>query len=728
MRAHACFFYILKNSLIPSWAILLPAHLIIKINNLISNSYPSIPHSFESGRHIAVNIHEFAVGFFLHSSDGVGKDAMFHSTRFKFIASFLCVSFLVGGISLFIGARLLYDAVLREATNQTRLALNAAADVYHTNVRFIDLALNITTLGQGFRSSFIERDVPDLVDRLERMAKNADLDFSGITLIDGQILCRIGGKAVSEENGAADNPIVRYVVDKGASTAGTIVISRSFLEIEAPDRAGQIKLHPFRIAGQASIGGESQDACLAIAAAIPIFEYRTTGKLLGILYGGRVLNQSTEIVDSALKSVFFDEIQAEMTMPTTTIFFDKYRIATNMVDRQGNRAIGSFVSDAVKQQVIVRGKEWTEHGEYLSDKYISAYRPITDVFGNRVGMVSVATLESNYSAVQKKLIFIFIAATGIGALIAMGMGYFLARRIMAPVHRLINASREVSDGNVSPDIGPISKDQEIAILQKTFQDMVASMKRRRMASETKIIQSEKQASVGRLAAGVAHEINNPLTGVLTYTHMLLRKKDLGEDVRSDLLVIAESTERVRKIVKGLLDFSRQTRLDPEPTDINRLVDATIKLIENQALLKGVSVRFNPGENLPVITLDRSQIQSVFLNMMINALDATQPSDEITVTSRAALSADDIGHPGVEISIADTGCGMPPEHLNQIFDPFFSTKDVGKGTGLGLSVSLGIIKEHGGNIRVQSEMGKGTTFFIWLPINKQVDQNENSGSG
>ena len=161
--------------------------------------------------------------------------------------------------------------------------------------------------------------------------------------------------------------------------------------------------------------------------------------------------------------------------------------------------------------------------------------------------------------------------------------------------------------------------------------------------------------------------------------------------------------------------------------INRLMDATIKLVENQALLKGVSVHFEPGDNLPMIVLDRSQIESVFLNIILNALDATEPSDEIRITSGSALSASDIGHPGIEVAIADNGCGMPPEHLSQIFDPFFSTKEVGKGTGLGLSVSLGIVKEHGGTLRVQSELGKGTTFFIWLPIDRQVDQNESADS-
>ena len=253
------------------------------------------------------------------------------------------------------------------------------------------------------------------------------------------------------------------------------------------------------------------------------------------------------------------------------------------------------------------------------------------------------------------------------------MGYFISYQIMTPIHRLMRASQEVSKGSVSPEIGPISKDKEIAILQKTFKDMVESMKRRRMASQSQILQSEKQASVGRLAAGVAHEINNPLTGVLTYTHMLLRRSDIPDDVRADLQVIVESTERVRKIVKGLLDFSRQTKLDPEPTEINQLVDASIKLVENQALLKGVSVHFDPGDNLPLITLDRSQIQSVFLNIIINALDATKPSDAITVATTTALSANDIGHRGVEMIISDNGCGMPPENLNKIFDPFFYHK-------------------------------------------------------
>ena len=255
--------------------------------------------------------------------------------------------------------------------------------------------------------------------------------------------------------------------------------------------------------------------------------------------------------------------------------------------------------------------------------------------------------------------------------------------------------------------------------------MLAAMGRRTAAAESQILQSEKQASVGRLAAGVAHEINNPLTGVLTYTHMLLRRKDLPDDIRADLEVIVDSTERVRTIVKGLLEFSRQTALDREPTDINRLISGVISAMENQALVKGVSIEFNAGENLPMLTMDRNQFQSVVINLIINAFDAMEQGGTIAISTGISLSASDTGKRGVEITVIDNGCGIPPDDLDKLFDPFFTTKEVGKGTGLGLSVSLGIVQRHGGTIRVQSEVGKGTRFFVWLPIEGGVEGHNDS---
>jgi two-component system NtrC family sensor kinase len=154
----------------------------------------------------------------------------------------------------------------------------------------------------------------------------------------------------------------------------------------------------------------------------------------------------------------------------------------------------------------------------------------------------------------------------------------------------------------------------------------------------------------------------------------------------------------------------------------------MSLVENQALIKGVNLSFEPGEGLPTITLDRNQMQSVFLNIMINALDATDPGGSITITSGIGVSTSKPGQNGIEILCTDTGCGISPENLNKLFDPFFTTKDVGQGTGLGLSVSYGIVERHGGTIWVQSKVGKGSTFKVWLPMDEQKGDNENISRG
>jgi signal transduction histidine kinase len=257
------------------------------------------------------------------------------------------------------------------------------------------------------------------------------------------------------------------------------------------------------------------------------------------------------------------------------------------------------------------------------------------------------------------------------------------------------------------------------VLQKTFADMLTSLQERdrrlRAESEIKLLQSEKQASVGRLAAGVAHEINNPLTGVLTFSHLLLQRKDIGGEIRTDLETIAQQTERVRKIVKNLLDFSRQTELNPELTDINHLVESVVSMMKNQALVKGVNLQCNLDEGLPLLTLDANQIQSVLFNLLLNALDATKQEDTIVVTTGTGISGNAADPQGVEITVRDTGCGISAEHLDKLFDPFFTTKEVGRGTGLGLAVSYGIVQRHGGTIWVQSEVGKGSTFTVWLPL-------------
>jgi len=640
---------------------------------------------------------------------------MFYSTRSKLTASFLGVVFLVGAVSLFIGGQLLYKAVLSEATNRVRLDLNAAREIYLSPINNVKVSLNITTLGVGFLSALKKYDELELVTRLRRMAQHAELDFAGIVIGEGETLCRIGPNPIPNERPQPANPIAELAFKRGVPIAGTVVLSKGFLSAENPELAERARIKFIPTPRAALRLGKEETSGLALAAAIPVFD---GDDLLGVLYGGILLNRGTDIVDTVRDTVFQHEIYKGRSIGTATIFFNDLRISTNVLTPDGNRAIGTRVSKEVKEHVLTEGKKWTDRAFVVSDWHITAYEPIEDISGVRVGMLYVGVLEAKYVDMRRKALSILVVIIVAGMALAIGLGYVLADKIMKPVHQLIKASQQVSEGSLTPDIGPVSRD-EIGVLQNTFMDMVAAMGRRTAAAESQILQSEKQASIGRLAAGVAHEINNPLTGVLSYTHMLLRRRDLADDIRSDLEVIVESTDRVTKIVKGLLEFSRQTKLAPEPTDVNNLIRSTISLMENQALVKGISIKFNPGENLPKVTLDRSQFQSVLLNMIINSLDATKAGDSITVYTAAGLSTSDSGQKGVEITVADTGSGIPQENLDKLFDPFFSTKEVGKGTGLGLSVSLGIVQRHGGTIRVQSEVGKGTRFFIWLPVEKEA---------
>ena len=652
---------------------------------------------------------------------------MFSSTRSKLIGSFLAVSFLVGAVSLFIGGQLLYKSVLSEATNRVRLDLNAARELYQTRIKAIRCPLILTSLEPVFCTSLKKRDVSELIPRLETVARRAELDFVGIVRKEGETLCGVGKSSLRCKAVEITNPIAGLVFDRKVPVSGTVILSKEFLSAESPELADRARIELLPTPRAAPRAEEEETSGMAIAVAAPVFE---EGDLIGVIYGGVLLNRNQTIVDTVRDTVFQQEIYKGRNIGTATIFFNDLRISTNVMTPNGKRAIGTRVSKEVKEYVLTKGKRWTDRAFVVSDWYITAYEPIEDIFGERVGMLYVGVLEAKYADMRQKALLILISIIVAGMALAVVLGYILANKIMSPVHQLIKASQEVSTGSLTPEIGPISKDEEMRVLQNTFKDMVEAVGRRRTADENKLFHSQKQASVGRLSAGIAHEINNPLTGILTYTSMLLQRQDIGEEVRSDLQTVVQFTERVKKIVKGLLYFSLQTTLDRESTDVNRLILATISLMETPALVKGVSIKFNPGKNLPMLTLDRSQFQSVLLNMIINALDATEPGGSITVSTGLSLSASDtsdISQRGVEISITDTGCGIPPEDLDKLFDPFFTTKQVGQGTGLGLSVSYGIVQRHGGKIRIQSEVGNGSIFAIWLPVEEQGAEYENTGN-
>ncbi len=259
------------------------------------------------------------------------------------------------------------------------------------------------------------------------------------------------------------------------------------------------------------------------------------------------------------------------------------------------------------------------------------------------------------------------------------------------------------------------KNQEIASVG-IFTDLRSRIIMEKKLQEThlQLVSSEKMASLGKLAAGIAHEINNPLGGILIYSSLMMEDLPEEDPKRGDLARIVQEAGRCKEIVKSLLEFARQTEPKMEPTDINRAINDGLFFLVNQALFHNVQIvkKFDPF--LPFVRGNASQLKQVLMNIIVNAAEAMHDKGTLTITTFPAPD-----RKTVFVEFTDTGEGIPEENLTRIFDPFFTTKDVGKGTGLGLATSYGIVEDHGGKINVKSKVGEGTTFTIELPIHPET---------
>jgi PAS domain S-box-containing protein len=255
-----------------------------------------------------------------------------------------------------------------------------------------------------------------------------------------------------------------------------------------------------------------------------------------------------------------------------------------------------------------------------------------------------------------------------------------------------------------------------------FHDLRETIRIEKELEKTRIqlLQAEKMASLGKLAAGVAHQLNNPLGGITLFAKLVLEEYELENGAREDIQRILRDAERCRDTVKELLEFTRQTRHFMRPHDINKALNRTLFLLESQALFQNITIEKNLSENLPVVVGDIQQINHMFMNIILNAAQAMDGSGKLALKTSQAPGSENI-----TIEISDSGPGIGEEDLPHIFDPFFTTKEEGKGTGLGLSLVYNIIENHGGTITTRSQVGEGATFVIELPLAGPPEKEQTS---
>ena len=357
----------------------------------------------------------------------------------------------------------------------------------------------------------------------------------------------------------------------------------------------------------------------------------------------------------------------------------------------------------------------------------------------------VYSLDEIDRATRKNTLTIVFLSLGFIIIASLLVGVLVRRLVYTPLRDLETGAKRLSSGNLEQQI-PVRSEDEFGQLATSFNVMTEALKNSRVElqewghtleqkvqertkqlriAQAETMRGEKLASVGLLAAGIAHELNNPLTGILTFSHFIRKKMPEGSQEAEDLDLIIRETKRCATIIRRLLDFAREKAQEKKYADINRLIEETTRLIEWPAHLRDIAISMDLDPDLPPVWADEDLISQVILNMLTNAQHAITEKGTITVRSRRCQKPTGPGPnaepvPMVEVSVIDTGCGIPEENLQRIFDPFFTTKEVGKGTGLGLSISYGIITAHGGTIEVESKVGSGSTFRIYLPVEPRVD--------
>jgi two-component system NtrC family sensor kinase len=649
------------------------------------------------------------------------------SLKARLISSYLVILFVGGLVTSFVGSWIVSSTIMTQARRAVDNDFAAVQTLYKDQLQTLKLSVLLTASGRTIQDDLATGNQKPLFDYLAWIRKDTGFDFFTLTDEKGRVVLR-----VSQPNRTGDDVSSISVVREalaGKVAASTEILLAEALGNEDPglrDRA-HVRLVPTPRARPVTKTEETSGMVLMAAAPVR----GTGGRILGALYAGLLLNRNFTIPDRVWKLLFKgDRFQDEdQDIGHVTIFQDDVRISTNVRMKTGERAVGTSASAEVQDGCLKRGAIWRGRAFVVKDWYISEYDPIRDYDGRVIGMLSVGLLESTYTSTRNRVILSFFGIATIGFILIIGITYYMIRNITRPIGEMVAATRSITAGRFDWEVRGDSSG-EIALLADSFNAMLKSLRQMKsdleewgrtleqkvkdrteelVAMHDRVAESERLASLGKLSAGVAHEINNPMGAILSLTALTLEDIKADDPNRENLEEVLRQTQRCRDIVKGLLEFSRQSTANVELTDLNKILQDTLSLISKQALFFNINVIEEWDPQLPPVMADKSQMQQVFMNILMNAVQAMDERGTVTIVTRRSAAGN-----FVEVVVSDSGHGIPPERIGRVFDPFFTTKASGQGTGLGLSIAYGIVSKHYGTISVESEVDEGSTFTIRLP--------------
>jgi signal transduction histidine kinase len=559
----------------------------------------------------------------------------------------------------------------------------------------------------------------DPVPLLQRFKARAALDFVNLRAPDGTLLFTDSGAARDSDR---RSPAFDAVAEAAERTA-VEVLEPQQLALLGPELQSRVPVALVATRNAAPTERTREERALVLLATRAVRS--PAGRLLGHVQGGVLLNRNLPFIDHINEIVYPEGSLPFGSRGTATLFLGDVRISTNVRlfgAANEERAIGTRVSRQVHDAVLGSGTTWLGRAFVVSDWYVSAYQPLADSHGRRVGMLYVGILERPFTLLK------YGTLAGIGAIFfAVMVGAAVvslrgARTIFAPIERMDRTMQRVEGGALDARVGAVTSDDEIgrlaghldrllATLQRWHSEldtMVAERTRQLEDTQAQLVRSEKLATVGQLTASIAHEVNNPIAVIQGNLDLVRELLDSAAAARvaPELKLVDEQIERMRLIVTQLLQFAR-------PTDFAGYVESVVpaRVAEDCLVLVGHLLAKTHIELVRdfqatrTVSLNRQELQQVLVNLLVNAIHAMADGGTLTLATR------DAGADGVELEVADSGPGLAPDLMSQLFQPFVTRKK--DGTGLGLWISRGIVERYGGDIVAANRPEGGARFTVHL---------------
>ena len=593
---------------------------------------------------------------------------------------------------------------------------------------------NVQALGAS--AAFVQATQNNqLPEFLEQQRKKYGFDFLYHLSHEGSV---VSAQSVSAPVFPAYWPIVQWALLGEGGTEIDIFDTQVLTEI-SPQLAERAKLPLVPTKGALPTTRELENRGLVVHSAAPV----EAG--VGVLVAGVLLNQNLGFIDTINTLVYPKASLTEGSLGTATLFLEDVRISTNVRLFENVRALGTRVSIEVRSTVLDEGRTWLNRAFVVNDWYISAYEPLLDSFGNRVGMLYVGFLDSPFRAAKAKALWLIIG--GFLLLLTLSVPLFLrlARSVFKPLEDIVHTISKVEAGDLSARTDLPNNNNEVSRVASHLNTVLAQVQERdqrlrewgdelenRVKNRThelqdanqqlemttkQLVVSEKLAAIGEITASVAHEINNPVAVIQGSVDVIYDELgDVAKPLNTEFTLVFQQVHRINTLVNKLLQFARPEEFAGAVSiySPNDVVNDTLPLVQH-LLNKGQIQLELALESTRDVAINQTELQQVLINLIVNAIQAMQNGGNLTITSK---DHENNQQSGILITITDTGTGMPPEVADKVFDPFFTTKKA-EGTGLGLSITQKLISRAGGQIWLDSKLGQGTRFSIFIVSHPDV---------